>query len=594
MSTNKNIGVPAQLKPFRLWPGVIIVIVQWLLRFVIPALVPSAIAIGLFGGIICGLGILIWWIFFSRASRFERWTAPVLIIVALVVASKFIDKSIGTSMMGLMFVVYSVPVMSLAFVLWAVVSRNLSHNYRGATMIATILVASGFWILLRSDGMDAEAHHFFAWRWAQTSEERLLANADNKAIITPMDSATLSAETEWLGFRGTNRDGVVHGVRIGTNWNQSPPVEIWRRPVGPGCSSFAIHGKLLYTQEQRGKLEIVSCYNLNTGEPVWMHGDTTRFWDSHAGAGPRSTPTISNGRIYTLGATGILNVLDALNGKVIWSRNAAGDTDVKIPGWGYTSSPLVVDSVVMVAIAGQLLAYNTVNGHQRWSEPDGGDSYSSPHLFTSNGVSQVLFMNKAGMASFEPHNGKVLWKLPLGGVPIVQPAVLSENELIISEVGETGGKGIGRFAIIKGPEGWKIDERWTSDKLRPYFNDFVIHKGHIYGFEGAALACIDIEKGDLKWRGGRYGGQLILLADQDILLILSEKGELALVSATPDQFKELARIPAIKGKTWNHPVIAGNILAVRNSQEMAVFRLPSDGNSGLGIMKSATPGELRK
>ena len=128
MNTIKNNDVSSQLKPFRLWPGVIIVIVQWLLRFVIPALVPSAIAIGLFGGIICGLGILIWWIFFSRASRFERWTAPVLIIVALVVASKFIDKSIGTSMMGLMFVVYSVPVMSFAFVLWAVVSRNLSTN----------------------------------------------------------------------------------------------------------------------------------------------------------------------------------------------------------------------------------------------------------------------------------------------------------------------------------------------------------------------------------------------------------------------------------------------------------------------------------
>src|SRR5664280_3165145 len=218
MSTNKNIGVPAQLKPFRLWPGVIIVIVQWLLRFVIPALVPSAIAIGLFGGIICGLGILIWWIFFSRASRFERWTAPVLIIVALVVASKFIDKSIGTSMMGLMFVVYSVPVMSLAFVLWAIVSHNLSQNYRLATMIATILVASCFWILLRSDGMDAEAHHFFAWSWAQTSEDRLLANTDKKVIITPVDSATLVAETEWLGFRGTNRDGVVHGVRIAVSY----------------------------------------------------------------------------------------------------------------------------------------------------------------------------------------------------------------------------------------------------------------------------------------------------------------------------------------------------------------------------------------
>ncbi len=578
MKTTKDIEVPSQIKPLRIWPGVIIVIVQWLLRFVIPSLVPAAVAIGLFGGIICGIGILIWWIFFSRARRFERWAAPVLIIIALFIASKFIDKSIGTSMMGMMFVLYSVPVMSLAFVLWATFSHKLSRNLRHATMIATILVASGFWVLLRSDGMDAEARHFFAWRWAQTSEERLLAGAGNKAIITHLDSAAAAIETEWSGFRGTNRDGVIHGVSIGTNWKQSPPVEMWRRPVGPGCSSFAIRGRLLYTQEQRGKLEIVSCYSLITGETLWMHGDSTRFWDSHAGAGPRSTPTISNGHIYTLGATGILNVLDALTGKVIWSRNAAGDTDVKIPGWGFTSSPLVADSVVIVAIAGKLLAYDILNGHQRWSEADGGDSYSSPHLFTTDGIRQVLFMNKSGLTSFEPQNGKVLWKLLLSGVPIVQPAVLSENEIIISEVGETGGKGIGRFAVRKGSEGWKIDERWTSDKLKPYFNDFVIHKGHVYGFDGVSLACIDIEKGNLKWRGGRYGGQLILIADQDILLVLSEKGELALVSATPDQFRELARFPAITGKTWNHPVMSGNVLVVRNSQEMAAFRLPSPVN----------------
>jgi len=564
---------PGSQKSLRLLPGVIIVIIQWLIRFGIPIIVPAdiVIQIGVFGGLLGGLAVIIWWAFFSRAPIIERWGAIFLMIIALAATSRFLHESIETAMMGLMFIVYSIPVLCLAFVLWAVASRNLSDNLRRLTMVATILIASGFWTLLRTDGITGEARHDFAWRWARTAEERLLSQSVDKLITIDLDSAAIATEAEWPGFRGLKRDGIVHGVKISTNWDESPPVEMWRRSIGPGCSSFAIHGTLLFTQEQRGEEEMVTCYNLNTGEPVWRHADKTRFWDSHAGAGPRSTPTLSKGRVYALGATGILNVLNAGDGSVVWSRDAAKDTDIEIPGWGYTSSPLVVDSTVLVAIAGELLAYDLIRGDLRWSGHDGGESYSSPHLLTIDGNKQILFMNQEGTTSYSPADGKVLWNLLWSGTRIVQPALISESDILIDQ-GNL--KGIRRISIKNEGNGWTTEERWTSNSLRPYFNDIVVHKGYVYGFEGPALACIDIGKGERKWRGGRYGGQLILLADQDILLVLTEKGELALVSATPERFMELARIPAIEGKTWNHPVLAGDVLVVRNNSEMAAFRLP--------------------
>jgi outer membrane protein assembly factor BamB len=142
-----------------------------------------------------------------------------------------------------------------------------------------------------------------------------------------------------------------------------------------------------------------------------------------------------------------------------------------------------------------------------------------------------------------------------------------------------GGQGMRRLAISRGPSGWTITERWTTRGLKPYFNDFVVHNGYVFGFDGTILACISVENGERKWKGGRFGaGQLVLLPDQDLLLVLSEDGELALVKAVPDQFTEVARFKAIEGKTWNHPVLVGDVLLVRNGEEMAAFRLSRAGS----------------
>ena len=561
-------------KPLRLWPGVVAVVLQWLAFFVAPIVVPAPTGgyIAPLGALLGGLAILVWWAFFSWAPRSERWGAVALMIVTLAGTSRILHESIATAGMGMLFVIYATPVLSLAFVAWAVAGRRLSDGPRRAAMAATILLACGGWTLVRFNGISGGGSADFAWRWAETSEERLLARAGDELVVVPSAPAIAEAGSEWPGFRGPDRNGVIPGVRIETDWSRLPPVELWRQPIGPGWSSFAVRGDLLYTQEQRGDDEVVACFKLTTGEPVWRHHNSARFWESMGGGGPRGTPTLSGGHVYTFGGTGILNALDAADGSVVWSRNAASDTDTKVPYWGFASSPLVVDDLVIVAVEGALVAYDLATGDPRWFGPDGGDGYSSPHPLMIDGVAQILLVSMPGAASVAPADGKLLWEHPWpGGTRIVQPALTADGDILISRGDTTG---IRRISVARGSGGWTIEERWTSNRLKPYFSDFVVHDGHAFGFDGSILACIDVEDGKRKWKGGRYGsGQLVLLPDQDLLLVLSEQGELALVAAAPGQFTELARFPAIEGKTWNHPVLAGDVLLVRNAEEMAAFRL---------------------
>lgn len=563
--------VSSEQKPLRLWPGVAIVVLQWLARFGVPVVAPGALAYGVIAGLVGGLAIIIWWAFFSRARGLERWGAIVLMVAVMFATVPFLHKSIATGAMGMLFPIYAIPALSLAFVVWAVVARGLSDGVRRATMVAAILLACGMWTLVRTGGFTGAFDNDFAWRWAATPEQQLLQQAGDELTPAPNPAIT-EARPDWPGFRGPARNSVVRGVRIGTDWTASPPAALWRRPLGPGWSSFAVVGDLFYTQEQRGDEEVVACYKVTTGEPVWMHRYAARFWESNAGAGPRATPTLHDGRVYTLGATGIFNVLDAADGTVVWSRNAAEDTDTEVPYWGFSGSPLVFQDMVVVTASGALIAYDLASGEPRWFGPRGDDSYSSPHLFTIDGVTQILALNGDGLSSVAPTDGALLWQHSWPGYPIVQPAQTMDGDVLISVSAESG---LRRLSVAHRPEGWSVEERWTSNRLKPYYSDFVVHKGHAFGFDGSILACIDLEDGKRKWKGGRYGaGQLFLLADQAMLLVLSEQGELALVEAIPDKFAELARFPAIESKTWNHPVLVGEVLLVRNAREMAAFRLP--------------------
>jgi outer membrane protein assembly factor BamB len=596
----------------RLWPGVAIAALTVFIG-TIARLLPDGNLVAVLAPVAGGALVFLWWLFFSRVRWTERLGVIAVLVAATYATSYFIHPSIRGGLMGRMFpLVLALPGLALALVIWAAATRRLGSSARLAALAAIVIATCGFFLAVRTDGLLGGVPQL-AWRWTPTAEERLLAQAPPEPAAAPtpppvtppaptpaapaksdaestpapaaasseprapaVTPAATSLEVRWPGFRGPKRDGMVRGVQIATDWAASPPVVIWKHPVGPGWSSFAVAGQFFYTQEQRGDHEVVSCYRLSNGEPVWMHKDAVRFYESNGGPGPRGTPTVSAGRVFALGATGILNALDAATGARLWSHATLTDTGVKLPGWGITASPLVVGDLVVVATSGALVAYESETGARRWVVKSMGGSYSSPHFATIGGVPQILLLAGSGLASVAPADGSVLWRDAWAGVPIVQPAVIGDDDVLFTSSDAMGGYGARRLALSHDAGGWKVEERWTSNGLKPYFNDYVVHKGHAYGFDGSILSCIDLADGTRKWKGGRYGsGQVVLLGDQDLLLVISEEGELALVKATPDQFTEVApKTPAIEGRTWNHPAIVGDVLLVRNGQEMAAFRLP--------------------
>jgi len=590
----------------RLWPGVVIVVVQWVSWIILPLFNPEWRPFGLLVGVAGGLLTLIWWLCFSRARWIERLSVLPLMVAVAFVTKPFLDPSIQGSHMGMMFPLYVVAPFCTALVVWAALTRGITGSLRWATMLAAFALASGVFTLVRTEGIMGDGMAQIKWRWTPSPEVRLLGQTGNEPVAatppaqpatspapvvpekpveqpkpapaepaaTPMP-ATSVRPAVWPGFRGPERDSVVRGIKVSTDWTAAPPKELWRRAIGPGWSSFAVDGDIIYTQEQRGEHEVVAAYRLTTGQPVWVHKDAIRFYEANAGAGPRATPSLAHGRIYSMGATGFVNALDARTGAVVWSRDAAKDTGAKILDWGFCASPAVIGDKVVVATSGRLIAYDAATGAPKWNVQAGGGSYSSPQVFTLAGVTQVLMQNSSGIAGISPADGQKLWTHAWEGNTILQPALTEDGDLLITTGDGMGGAGIRRLAVTKSAnEGWKVEERWTSRGLKPYFNDFVVHKGHAYGFDGSILSCIDLKDGSRKWKGGRYGnGQMLLLADQDLLLVISEEGELALVNATPGKFAEFGKFKAIEGKTWNHPVLIGDVVVVRNGEEMAAFRL---------------------
>ena len=562
----------------RVWPAIMLLFFILALQLV-PVLLPAqtmATRLVLFvGPQVYALLIMLWWLFLSRIPIRDRLLGAGGLVLILAGTTAFLDPSMteGIGIIGSV-----IPWGMTAFVVGFLATYWLPGRRPTAIALVAALLGFGFWTLVRSEGVWGDFSSEVHWRWEKPPEERILAELSrrDRAQVAPPLAHDPMTETEWPGFRGPGRDGVLPGVTLAEDWSASPPRELWRIPVGPGWSSFAVAGQRLFTQEQRGDDEVVVAYDAATGNELWAHAYPSRFWESQGGVGPRATPTLSKSMLFTLGAQGLLHRLDPATGEMAWQADLRADAGREPPTWGFSSSPLVVNDLVIVHAGGEgnlgVLAYDADSGALRWGAPAGGHSYSSPQLLTVDGIPSIVMVTDAGLSLIDPADGAVLWQYEQASqYRVLQPLLIAGSSLLMSSRFE----GTSRMDMVR--EGGKFTgrQRWDSRFMKSDFSDYVAHDGYLYGFDISIFACIDLDTGQRHWKGGRYGhGQVLLLPDADQLLVAAENGDLALLRAHPERHDELARMEVLHGKTWNHPVLVGARLYLRNSEEAVGLELP--------------------
>jgi outer membrane protein assembly factor BamB len=478
-------------------------------------------------------------------------------------------------------VMFTVLISSALLLLWLLLFSGLRWVLRLAILFVVALAVGGTLASVRDVKFSGDMFPTLEFFWEPTHEDILEQNRRQATDSKTLPSIHLDSNKpeEFAEYRGRKRDGVVTGPALARDWRSRPPRLLWRQPVGGGYSGFAVAGNVAVTLEQRGEDEAIVCYDIDTGHERWRYAYPAHFAETLGGEGPRSTPTISQGEVFSLGAKGMLVCLNGSTGEPKWSVNILeGNANII---WGMAGSPLVYDRVVVVNPGAQnkstsgkaLVAYDRSTGKPVWSAGERRAGYSSPMLATIAGTRQIVLFDGQGLGGYDAKTGKELWQFKwdetLNGINVAQPIILEGDRVFISS-----GYGIGcaLVQVSRSGDQWSAAQVWKNKAMRCRFNNPVVYKGDIYGLDEGLLVCLDPNTGQRKWREGRYGhGQLLLSGD--LLVILSETGQLALVEANPQHYRELGSFPAIEGKTWNYLALMNGKAFVRNHLEMACYDL---------------------
>jgi outer membrane protein assembly factor BamB len=461
--------------------------------------------------------------------------------------------------------------------LWLYKGASIRRKCLSTVEIALIGIAQLFLLYGMHMEFSGGFRPVFSFNGGERHYRELEASRAAPLVASPTEPPASS--TYWADFLGPGRLGHYDQRPILTDWPASGLRRIWKQPVGGGYASFTAANGLAFTIEQRRGDEVVAAYDLRTGRERWTHAWKARFAEPLGGNGPRATPVWYDGRIYALGAEGELRCLESATGKLIWNKNILTDNGAANLHWGMAASPLVVDGKVIVTPGGShnnsVVAYDKLSGNRVWGSLDDQAAYASPTVATVGGRRQLLVVTASRAVGLTLEDGKLLWEHPWAtqqGINAAQPIVVADNRVYLS-----AGYGHGATVLELTPRGDAFDNRvvWANNRMKNKFNSAVLYGGHLYGLDEGILACIDVETGDLTWKGGRYGfGQLLLASGH--LVVLTEEGDVVLVRATPEKHQELARFSALQGKTWNVPAISDGVLLVRNEVEMAAFRVAAD------------------
>jgi outer membrane protein assembly factor BamB len=407
-----------------------------------------------------------------------------------------------------------------------------------------------------------------------------------EAVASPAWEAT---SADFPGFLGPRGSAALDGPILDPAWDTRPPEKLWRRPIGAGWSGFATCGDHAVTLEQRGDEEIVSCQSVATGTVEWTVAVPARHATVLGGVGPRSTPTIAGGVVYSTGATGWLHAIDGARGRVLWKNNVLEDLGIDaaaheaVVPWGRAGSPLVTESLVIVPGGGprqdgsavSIVAYDRTTGERRWMGGADQISYVSPQLASIAGRTVVLTVNESTAAGYDPADGTELWRFEWPGhsnsdATCSQPHVFGDSRIFLSK-----GYGVGAAVFEAKPgDPPAFTAAWRQPGLlKTKFTNVAVHDGHAYGLSDGILECVSLADGTRRWKGGRYGqGQVLRVGG--LLLVQAESGEVVVVACSPEKHRVLGRFAALDGQTWNTLCLAGDRLLVRNAEEAACYRLP--------------------